>query len=499
MLEKFALPDFLMMGVFFGLFLGLHFFAKKRNSVAKQETKLALPFFTISLVSTWCAGILGAGEFIYTDGIVAWVVSGIPYCIFAFLFVFLISDKTQKDKLSISQRIGKNYGIFAQRIAAILIFLSSSPAPYILMMAALLKIFLPASVMHLSFCVIAFVFTMVLARRFGQLSINNTMEFVWMYLGFFILLVCCLLHFGPPTEILTALPTQHLKWHGNLSWDRLFGWFSVGIWSFVDPCLQQRTRSAQSPQTARKGVLIAIVLWIIFDFLSLLCGLYAKAFVGNLSVPTQSFIVLALNVLPSGILGIFIAGLTIIMGSSLLNYSISAVENLQIDWKACSFQTNKGEVELKKNGQPLNPALAQLSLAVSHDKLGQKTALLLFSLVFSCFLIYKIPRVADLWYMLGTFFIPALLLPTLGCHYAVLRISKFSCVIHLLICPLIALALSTIAKLGFDPMYAGLMCSFVLYVLDLMIKTAHHTLHKESAYVLEQKQVVGLATIESHR
>ena len=45
----------------------------------------------------------------------------------------------------------------------------------------------------------------------------------------------------------------------------------------VDPGFHQRVRAARSPGVARWGILVAVLAWMLFDFLTLSSALYARA------------------------------------------------------------------------------------------------------------------------------------------------------------------------------------------------------------------------------
>jgi SSS family solute:Na+ symporter len=63
------------------------------------------------------------------------------------------------------------------------------------------------------------------------------------------------------------------------------------------PKLSQRCAAAKNPQTAKNGILISIVFWLIFDFLTLTNGLYSAAYL-HLPSPLDAYPILADTVMP---------------------------------------------------------------------------------------------------------------------------------------------------------------------------------------------------------
>ena len=103
------------------------------NSYLLAGRKLSLPGFVITLVSTWYGGIIGIGENTYLYGLQTWTIFGLPYYLFAILFSFFVAGKINKlSTVSLSDQLYKHYGKVPGVIAAVYIFVLSSPAPYLL-------------------------------------------------------------------------------------------------------------------------------------------------------------------------------------------------------------------------------------------------------------------------------------------------------------------------------------------------------------------------------
>ena len=120
------------------LFLG---FKARHKNVGQEEyllssRSLSIPAFTATLVTTWYGGILGIGEFVYTSGVSVWIVFGLPYYIFAFLFAIFWAPKIRKaNNFSIPDMLYQTFNKKAGLLGSFFLLLMTSPAPYILMLA----------------------------------------------------------------------------------------------------------------------------------------------------------------------------------------------------------------------------------------------------------------------------------------------------------------------------------------------------------------------------
>ena len=164
-------------------------------------------------------------------------------------------------------------------------------------------------------------------------------------------------------------------------------WFFIAAWTFVDPGFYQRCAAAKSPEIAKKGLLISIGLWAVFDCLTVLSGLYAVAMIQT-DQPLHSFPLLGTHILPIGIFGFFITGLLATIMSTIDSLSlISAITfGRDILWRIQRPQANSNPVPLIRKG------------------------LVIISFL-SLFLAFAVPSVVGLFYVVGSVLIPGLILP----------------------------------------------------------------------------------------
>ncbi len=353
---------------------------------------LTIPAFVATLVSTWYGGILGIGEFVYTSGIVAWVVMGLPYYVFALLFaVFLAGKIRQADTVSIPDIMYRRYSRKVGLLSGIFIVLMTSPAPYILMLAVLLRYFFHTSL--LTAIVSSAFFSMIYVYWGGFRSVVQTdkLQFVFMFAGFILLLIF-LVHILSPVALFQKLDSTHRSVKGNLSWQNITVWFFIASWTFIDPGFNQRCAAARTPRIARKGIVISVLFWFAFDMLTLLSGLYAYVLLPHIE-PLMAYPAIADQFLPPIARGLFFVGLFATIMSTIDSYTFLSAMGIGRDI-IYEFSGREGDKE-----------------STGYVKIG-----LVITGVIAVIMAYTMPSIVELWYNLGSLFIPPLLLPILGAY-----------------------------------------------------------------------------------
>ena len=293
----------------------------------------------------------------------------------------------EKNFLSIPDHFRSSYGERAGIISALLITFLASPAPYILSMGVMLQ-FLFGIDLGVSL-LISTVFSVVYVWNGGFSAVVKTdiLQFILMFAGFFLLFGFSWNNFGSPLELIQSTPGSHLDPLGGNTIQYILVWFFIAAWTFVDPGFYQRCAAAKSPEIAKKGLLISIGFWAVFDCLTVLSGLYAVAMIQT-DQPLHSFPLLGAHVLPIGVLGLFITGLLATIMSTIDSLSlISAITfGRDILWRIQRPQTNSNPVPFIRKG------------------------LVIISFL-SLFLAFAVPSVVGLFYLIGSILIPGLILP----------------------------------------------------------------------------------------
>lgn len=405
----FALIDILLILVYFGLVLYAGFRAVKKQKSSSDDFLLAgrtltLPMFVATLVSTWYGGILGVGEYSYKYGISNWVVMGVPYYFFALIFAIFLAEKARETNLTtIPDQLYKAYDRKTSILGAMLTFMLVTPAPYVLMLGILVQIIFG---INLALSILCSTFVTVCYLWFGGFRSDvyaNIVEFVLMFLGFAVIIPFAYSRFGGLEYLQSQLPPLHLTWHGGNSLQFIFVWFFIAMWTLVDPAFYQRCYAARDAKTARNGIIISMLFWLLFDFMTSTAGLYARAALPTLEQPTFAYPMLAEMILPSVWKGLFYIGMLATIMSTLSSLTFIGASTIGNDIVG----------RITSNS---NPIVKEVRIQF-WTKIG-----LVLSGAFAIFLSLAIPSVVRLWYVIGTAIIPGLIVPLMASYFPRLTI-----------------------------------------------------------------------------
>jgi SSS family solute:Na+ symporter len=449
--------DLSVLILYVGLLIGFGFYRTKQSGKDPEEfllagRKLSLPGFVVTLVATWYGGILGIGENTYSYGIQTWFIFGLPYYIFAILFAFLIAGRINETKfISIPDQFHGRFGKTAGVVSALYILFLASPAPYILSIGILLQFTTGLSFGLSLLMATGLSLSYIWIGGFKAVVRTDGLQFGFMFVGFLLLLIFSMKSSGPISKL--VLPVSHLNITGGASIQYIVVWFFIALWTFVDPGFYQRCAAAKSPQTAKKGILISIGFWFIFDMLTLSTGLYAKALL-TAGDPLFAYPRLGAMVLPPLAYGIFITGLLATIMSTIDSLGlISAITfGRDILWR---IQSPTSTDKLKWNNE--STIFVRKGLII--------TAFIALILAFS------IPSVVKLWYGLGSILVPGLVLPFL---ISFKNNRPKENILLMMVSPvLVSIFWILLGKLlngypfGLEPFYPGILTSVLVYVIKV--------------------------------
>ncbi len=349
---------------------------------------LTLPAFVASLVSTWYGGILGVGEFSYLHGLSNWLVFGVPYYAAALIFaLFLAKRARESEVLTIPDRLAQAYDNKTALVGSVIIYFMTVPAAYILMLGVLGE-YLFGWPFWLG-VLLGTLFSIIYVFMGGFQSVIRTdvFQFSLMFLGFAALLLILAFKYGGLSFLTEAVPATHFTWHGGNSGWYVAIWYFIALATLIEPAFFQRCYAARTASTARKGILVSVACWAVFDFMTTFTGLYARAILPDLADPVGSYPALAMQILPAGLLGIFALALLSTAMSTVDSYSFIA---------ASTFGNDIAGRLLKLNDRDI----------VSFTRLGLVISALLAVMVALFF-----RSVVDIWHAFGSVGTPALLIP----------------------------------------------------------------------------------------
>ena len=450
--------DWLAIGGYVLLLLWLGFFKSSKKEDDKDfilaGRKLSLPGFVATLVATWYGGILGVGENTYNFGIQTWFIFAFPYYVFGLLFaVFLAPRIRNLPHRSIPDHFKHHFGHSAGIVSAMLILILASPAPYILSLGILLKHTIGWSLQSAILISTGLSLVYIWFGGFRSVVRTDILQFVFMFTGFILLLVFAWGLSDGPTSLKSVLPEQYFDPTGGKSIQYILVWFFIAMWTFIDPGFYQRTAAASSPHKAKKGILISIFFWFIFDILTVTTGLYAVALFPNQEA-AMAYPVLASRILPPFVYGIFLVGLfSTIMSTIDSNGLISAITfGRDILLRIQKKEEQRDENEYIRKGLVVMAFIAVL-LALS------------------------IPSVIQLWYVIGSIIVPGILLPFL-LTFTQIRLNDGKIIPTMILPVIIAISwflyghFSGHYPMEIEPFYPGLFTSGMLVFIN---RSLYHT------------------------
>ena len=455
---SFSPLDITIIIAFFGTVLLIGFLAKEEKDAdgsgyLLSGRKVGLFLFILTNVATWYGGILGVGEFTYRSGLLSWFTQGLPYYIFAIIFALVFANKIREASLfTIPDKLEQSYGKAVGALSSILVFILVSPAPYILMVGSLIQLIFGIKLFWS--LVIAVLLSSVYLARGGYKSnlYTDAIQFFIMFIGFMIIAAVSFNDIGGISFLQKNLPASHLKLTGNASPVYIIVWFLIALWTFADPGFHQRCYAAKDGKTAKLGILISVILWAFFDFLTTTTGLFSKAVLPNIDNPVLAFPLYAEKVLGSGLKGIFYAALFA---------TIISTANSFLFLSATTF----GRDFIYKIGRNKNEA--KLSF---YTRLG-----LIVSGIVSITLAYFIQSVISLWYLIGSICIPGIIFLIFGAYYDKLKVSYAFAIIEVIGGIAGSLGwlvlrndISSSWLIEIEPMIVGLLTAFVIHLIGMI-------------------------------
>ncbi|WP_138432029.1 sodium:solute symporter family protein [Fodinibius saliphilus] len=455
---EFTLFDWAIIVCYFGLLVYLtwqkDWQTDDEESFLLSGRKMSLAAFVATLVSTWYGGILGVGEFSYQNGLSTWLILGIPFYVFSALFAWLLAGKIRMNKaLSLPEAVGNFYGDKAGLFSAVPIFILVSPAPYILMLGLIFQYLTGGAGDFLWYASAVALFSVAYVTFGGFNAVVHTdmLQITLMFGGFIFLIIFAGMEFGSFGQLWESIPADYQDISGGHDWQYILVWFFIALWTFVDPSFHQRAAAAKSPRTAQKGIFISILLWSVFDFLTIFSGMYGFAILGSeLAEPIMVYPYLANEILPIGLKGLFFVALLATIMSTLDSYIF------------LSGQTLGRDLLVKIFPQIKNNTLTRISTLIAA--------------LIGILLIIIYPSVIDLWYVIGSVMIPGLLIPVMGVYLKLFSLRKgwvLPTMVGSIAVSLGWLILGTITSegtynytfYGIEPFYPGLAISILFWIV----------------------------------
>lgn len=348
--------------------------------------KLTLPIFVATLVATWYGGIFGVTTLTFEKGIYNFLTQGvfwyISYLIFAF---FLVKKIREHSAMTIAGMAGQLFGPRAERLTASLNFLNLLPLAYTISLGLFLQALFGGTLFLNTAIGVALVTVWSLWGGFRAVVFSDLVQFVFMILGVFLVVVFAWIQMGSPLTLIDKLPASHFDWTGGETLTATLVWGFIALSTLVDPNFYQRCLAADSEKTARRGILISTVIWFFFDCCTTLGALYARAALPDAN-PQNAYLIFSMQLVPEGVRGLILAGILATILSTLDAYLFNAATCLSYDF-----------IKLKEKFKLWHHHLALIMVAIISVFLGAHFE----------------GNVVEVWKTLGSFSAACLLFPIL--------------------------------------------------------------------------------------
>ena len=293
--------------------------------------QLTLPLFVATLVATWYGGIFGVNEITFNYGIYNFVTQGLFWYIAYIIFAFFIADKlSHYSAYTLPSLTHRMFGAKSARVSAIFAFFAILPVAYVLSIGMFLHMVFGISVMTGMILGTSFVALYSAWGGLRSIVFSDIVQFFVMC-GSVLLVVIFSVHtFGGFSFLKANLPASHFTLTGGNSWLNTLIWGFIALSTLIDPSFYQRCFAAKSTAVVKKGVLISTLIWFAFDFCTTAGSLYARAVLPQAKAG-EAYFFYAIQLLPQGLRGFFVAGILSIILSTLNSFLFIASNTLSFD------------------------------------------------------------------------------------------------------------------------------------------------------------------------
>lgn len=430
-------------------------YRKKRNQSRALDyllmgRQLTLPLFVATLVATWYGGIFGVNEITFNYGIYNFVTQGIFWYIAYLIFAFFIVNKIAKyQSVTLPDLAQQMFGPKSGKVAAVFTFLYMTPVAYVLSLGLFLNMIFGITVWQ--GMILGTIFTCLYTAWGGFKSVvfSDLVQFFVMCLSVLSVVLFSVGNFGGMDFLHSHLPPTHFSLTGGQGILNTLIWGFIALATLIDPSFYQRCFAAKSPSVVKKGILISTCIWFCFDLCTTAGALYARALLPQ-AHPAEAYFFYAVQILPIGLKGFFVAGILAIILSTLNSFLFIAANTLSFDLLKTRFQ---------------------------NIILSNRIALFFVGILAACMAHVFHGSFKEIWLTLGSYFSACLLVPILAGYLYPKKISDNLFVIS----ALSSAAVMTVWKLvplnpfwrQIDGFYIGVLTGIIILLFSRTTRKKH--------------------------
>ncbi len=282
--------------------------------------QLTLPLFVATLVATWYGGIFGVTKIAFNQGIYNFVTQGVFWYVAYLIFALFMVDKIAPYKaVTLPNLLEKMFGRKSGILGAFFNFFNVLPISYVISIGLFIQLLFNFSLEQSMLIGIGLVLSYSTLGGLRSVVYSDLIQFFVMCTGVALVLILSISTFGGVDFLKTSLPESYFQLTGTNTLATTFIWGLIALSTLVDPNFYQRCFAAKSPKIAKKGIIISTVIWAIFDLCTTFGAMYAKAIIPQAEAGT-AYLTYAIQLLPNGLRGFFLAAILATILSTLDSY-----------------------------------------------------------------------------------------------------------------------------------------------------------------------------------
>ena len=361
------------------------------------------------------------------------MIFGFFYYIAALFLLVFIAPRIHRNNINtIPGYFHKNFGYTSGLLSSIIILFLTSPAPYLMIFATIFNHIYDINYIYSIFIGLLFSISYIILGGFKSIIRTDKIQFILMYTGFIIILIKLYTDFGGISFLINHVPQGHLELSNKLPIGYLLSWLFISMITFIDPNIFHRVYSAKNKKILSKGILYSIVLWMIFDFLTISTGLYASAIIKSSDITSSPYLMLSDMVLPPYLHVFFIISLLSIVMSTIDSFTFT------------SAITIGNEIKNKKS-----------------MKFNTRIGLLITSII-AVVICISFNKVIDIWYVFGSIGASSLLIPLIKIIFNTDYKINYPTLTLIIPSAIASIWIYLGYPYNIDPIFPGMLSSFIL-------------------------------------
>ncbi len=393
--------DLAIIGAYILMMLGVGYYVMRQAPTFEEYLvagrSMTTPILVCTLASTYYGldVLFGTSEIAFNDGIVAFFgYSELSLGIYL-VAAFALSKKLRNANFtSLPDILDRFYGRTSGIFGALASIFYSIPALSLFALGRITEVVfgIDARIGALLLGSVALLYTLL--GGLWAVAITDTIQFILMCLTLAIAIPLLMGKVGGFDAVAEFAPETFFAPFGGIPIFLMIAYAATGISILVDPGFYQRIFAAKDFRQARNAMLIAIGVWIAYDWLVTAGGMMAAAAVdaGDLPAdlhPNDALLAAVVYALPVGLVGIFLAGVLATAMSTIDSYTLVAGANVAYDIYRPLVKPNASDQDL-----------------VRYTRIG-----IVISWILGYSLAFMFDRLMALWVFTATFLTSTVLVP----------------------------------------------------------------------------------------